>query len=221
MRYNQNEIYLDIIEELDTIVDKHGMTVSSEVSGFIVANSKLSGVPDLALSFLDPGLIDDCSFHPCVRYNRFERDKVVSFVPPDGIFELMRYRVNSRGPIAAPCSCQPIITFDGNKGTVLVTAECRQNSSLLFPDNKKPANFVIDVVITIPFSRNVKTANLNVTAGIILFDESSKIAKWNIGKLAGETFPQLTGNIILNNIAVGDEVPSIEMDWKVSYTAVF
>ena len=42
--------------------------------------------------FRDPTLIDDCSFHPCVRYNKFERERVVSFVPPDGPFELMRYR---------------------------------------------------------------------------------------------------------------------------------
>ena len=47
---------------------------------------------DLALHFSDPSVIDDCSFHPCVRYNRFERDNVVSFVPPDGEFELMKYR---------------------------------------------------------------------------------------------------------------------------------
>ena len=92
VKYAQNEIYLDIIEEIDAIVDKNGLIISSEVSGAIAANSRLSGVPDLALSFANPGLIDDCSFHPCVRYTRFERDKIVSFVPPDGPFELMRYR---------------------------------------------------------------------------------------------------------------------------------
>jgi AP-3 complex subunit mu len=84
VKYAQNEIYLDIIEEIDAIIDRHGMIISSEVSGSIAANSRLSGVPDLALTFSNPDLIDDCSFHPCVRYNRFDRDKVVSFVPPDG-----------------------------------------------------------------------------------------------------------------------------------------
>jgi len=39
--------------------------ISAEVSGFIFANSRLSGVPDLALAFVDPHVIDDCSFHPC------------------------------------------------------------------------------------------------------------------------------------------------------------
>jgi hypothetical protein len=63
--------------------------VSAEVSGFIFANSRLSGIPDLSLMFADPDVIDDCSFHPCVRYNRYERDRTISFVPPDGQFEVM------------------------------------------------------------------------------------------------------------------------------------
>lgn len=90
VKYAQNEVYLDIIEEIDAILDKNGQIITSEVTGIISANSRLSGVPDLLLTFVDPGLIDDCSFHPCVRYNRFERDRIVSFVPPDGAFELMR-----------------------------------------------------------------------------------------------------------------------------------
>jgi AP-3 complex subunit mu len=47
VKYSQNEIYLDIIEEIDTIIDKNGIIITSDVFGYIVANSKLSGVPDL------------------------------------------------------------------------------------------------------------------------------------------------------------------------------
>ena len=34
----------------------------------------------------------DATFHPCVNLGRFQAERVVSFVPPDGEFELMRYR---------------------------------------------------------------------------------------------------------------------------------
>lgn len=141
VKYSQNEIYVDIIEELDSIVDKNGMVISSEVSGVIVANSKLSGVPDLALTFLDPSLIDDCSFHPCVRYNRFERDRVVSFVPPDGNFELMRYRVHSDGGVVGPCYCQPSVSFEyaTDRGSISVIIGVRNQNSLIFPQGKKPS----------------------------------------------------------------------------------
>lgn len=33
---------------------------------------KLSGMPDLSLSFMNPRLFDDVSFHPCVRFKRWE-----------------------------------------------------------------------------------------------------------------------------------------------------
>jgi AP-3 complex subunit mu len=56
----------------------------------IIGNDK--GMPDLSLTFTNPHILDDVSFHPCVRYNRFEQHKVVSFVPPDGSFKLMNYR---------------------------------------------------------------------------------------------------------------------------------
>ena len=32
------------------------------------------------------------TFHQCVNLGRFNTEKVVSFVPPDGEFELMKYR---------------------------------------------------------------------------------------------------------------------------------
>ena len=35
-------------------------------------------------------------FHQCVRLSRFENDRTISFVPPDGEFELMSYRLNTQ-----------------------------------------------------------------------------------------------------------------------------
>jgi AP-3 complex subunit mu len=96
VHYSNNEIYVDILEEVDAIVDLRGNIVSADVQGRLICQSNLSGVPDLLLTFNDPHLIDDCSFHPCVRYARFENEGVVSFVPPDGNFELMRYRIDAQ-----------------------------------------------------------------------------------------------------------------------------
>ena len=55
--YTQNEIYMDIIEEVDAIVDAGGRLVSVDVSGSIQCQSHLSGIPDLLLTFKDPSLI--------------------------------------------------------------------------------------------------------------------------------------------------------------------
>jgi len=34
--------------------------------------------------------LDDCQFHQCVRLGKFDSDRSISFIPPDGEFELMR-----------------------------------------------------------------------------------------------------------------------------------
>ena len=35
--------------------------------------------------------LDDCQFHQCVRLGKFDTDRSISFIPPDGEFELMRF----------------------------------------------------------------------------------------------------------------------------------
>ena len=75
----------------------------------------LSGMPDVRLGLNDKVLfetlgrevskgksveMEDVKFHQCVRLSRFESDRTISFIPPDGEFELMSYRLNTevRGP---------------------------------------------------------------------------------------------------------------------------
>ncbi|RHY27060.1 hypothetical protein DYB32_007078 [Aphanomyces invadans] len=81
VKYTQNEIYFDVVEEIDAIVDSHGQMLSCEVSGTINGHSRLSGVPDLTMVFVDPSVIDDCSFHPSpcrVRASRSAASDVVA-----------------------------------------------------------------------------------------------------------------------------------------------
>lgn len=47
--------------------------------------------------------IDDCTFHQCVRLSKFDSERSISFIPPDGEFELMRYSVG--GLVLAACCC--------------------------------------------------------------------------------------------------------------------
>ena len=48
--------------------------------------------------------LEDVKFHQCVRLSRFESDRTISFIPPDGEFDLMTYRLSSnvRGYVSHP-----------------------------------------------------------------------------------------------------------------------
>ena len=39
--------------------------------------------------------MQDVKFHQCVRLNKFEQERNISFIPPDGEFDLMSYRVDT------------------------------------------------------------------------------------------------------------------------------
>jgi len=73
--------------------------------------------------------MEDVKFHQCVRLARFENDRTISFIPPDGEFELMSYRLST--PV------KPLIwveaAIDSHKGRVeymvKVKAQFKRRSS--------------------------------------------------------------------------------------------
>uniref|UniRef100_A0A8U7NI51 Adaptor related protein complex 3 subunit mu 2 n=1 Tax=Corvus moneduloides TaxID=1196302 RepID=A0A8U7NI51_CORMO len=111
VKYTNNEAYFDVIEEIDAIIDKSGSTITAEIQGVIDACVKLTGMPDLTLSFMNPRLLDDVSFHPCVRFKRWESERILSFIPPDGNFRLLSYHVSAQNLVAIPVYVKHNISF--------------------------------------------------------------------------------------------------------------
>ena len=52
--------------------------------------------------------LDDCQFHQCVRLGKFDSDRSISFIPPDGEFELMRYVRRQRRRNLRPLTCSAV-----------------------------------------------------------------------------------------------------------------
>lgn len=67
IKYAQNEIYFDINEEIKAVIDKNGIVIAGDIWGRIDCRSKLSGMPDVSLSLSNANVVEDPSFHPCVR----------------------------------------------------------------------------------------------------------------------------------------------------------
>ena len=60
--------------------------MNSEVNGEIKADCHISGVPDINLFLNIPEPLSDYSLHECLfeRHESFEKEKLLSFVPPSG-----------------------------------------------------------------------------------------------------------------------------------------
>ena len=110
IRHRKNEVFLDVIERLSLLVSNGGAVLSSEIIGAVKMKSFLSGMPELKLGLNDKLMfeatgrpmtrgkaveLEDIKFHQCVRLARFENDRTISFIPPDGEFDLMTYRLST------------------------------------------------------------------------------------------------------------------------------
>ena len=58
--------------------------------------------------------LEDVKFHQCVRLSRFENDRTISFIPPDGEFELMSYRLNTHVGVSVLLSFITVPFFSSN-----------------------------------------------------------------------------------------------------------
>ena len=50
----QNEVFFDIYEDIDCVIDTNGAVVRNDIRGTVQCKCNLSGVPDLALFFTEP-----------------------------------------------------------------------------------------------------------------------------------------------------------------------
>ncbi|CAH2046845.1 unnamed protein product [Thlaspi arvense] len=62
-KYSSNEVYVDLVEEMDAIVNRDGELVKCEIYGEVQMSSQLTGFPDLTLSFANPSVLEDVRFH--------------------------------------------------------------------------------------------------------------------------------------------------------------
>jgi len=171
VKYATNEIYIDIIDKIDAIIESNGAITTARIAGAVQVDCQLGGVPDLVLRFQNPGIMEDVSFHPCVLINRWDREQVLAFVPPDGKFRLMDFR--SKGNILLPIYVQPHIQFSEGTGSM----------SIMVGTKGVTDKIVEDIIVNIPFPNNCSGIMLTSKVGVVDCDETTKVVTWKIKAL--------------------------------------
>jgi len=206
VRYAHNEIYFDIVESVDHVVDQNGQVVHQLIRGEIQCDCKLSGTPDILVELSDPSIMEDVSFHPCIRYNRFVRQRHLSFVPPDGPFTLCSYH-NSR-PFDSPVYVKPQIAID-EKGE-RVRVEMMVGSRF---QGQKPLQ---SIELKTAFPQGLSSSTIETNVGSANFDEITKILTWKVGNLAKDTTPTLTGHLRpTDKMANVHSMPIVQVGFKI------
>ena len=138
--HKKNEIFIDVLESVNLLLSQNGTVLRNDVTGQVQMKTMLSGMPECKLGLNDKLQIDrdvggggkggaaaagakkkagveldDVQFHRCVQLGKFDTDRTITFVPPDGEFELMRYRITEN--VNLPFRIIPVIEEQVRRST--------------------------------------------------------------------------------------------------------
>ncbi len=171
--HHTNEFYIDVTDTIHCILSADGKLVSGTITGALSGKSKLSGNPELLLTFKDPNLVKPMiSFHPCVRIPRWKRDTRLSFVPPDGQFTLAEYTIMDRSKIVLPFHLKAHVD-DTGKFSVTISPRL----------NVLNQSSIENLTAIVRVGKSVTSATLFTQQGSVKFDSESHTVSWSIGTM--------------------------------------
>jgi len=194
IKHRKNEIFLDVVERLNLLVAANGTLLRSEILGSLKMRSYLSGMPELKLGLNDKLLfeatgrrtggrgmskgnaveMEDIKFHQCVRLARFENDRTISFIPPDGEFELMSYRLNTQ--------VKPLLWIEA---VVEPHSHSRIEYMIKAKSQFKQRSTANNVEIVIPVPPDADTPSFKTSIGTVKYAPERDAIVWTIKQFHG------------------------------------
>ena len=114
-------------------------------------------------------------FHQCVKLPKFDKERSITFIPPDGNFELMTYRITEN--INLPFKIMPVISEIGKN-----KLEIRLKIKSIYEKNL----FGTNLVFKIPTPKSTSNVVVNAGVGRAKFEPENGAVVWRIKKYSGE-----------------------------------
>eukprot|EP01107_Rhizomastix_libera_P006598 TRINITY_DN20743_c0_g1_i1.p1 TRINITY_DN20743_c0_g1~~TRINITY_DN20743_c0_g1_i1.p1 ORF type:complete len:438 (+),score=128.21 TRINITY_DN20743_c0_g1_i1:29-1315(+) len=231
IKYKNNEVFLDVIEKVNLLVAATGNVLHSEIIGSVQMKCLLSGMPELRLALndrvqfqtsenqyaqtMDPEKkieIEDVNFHQCVRLNRFDQKHMISFIPPDGEFELMSYRLTTQ--------VRPLFWIEA----IVDRHEHSRVEYLIKAKSQfKSGSVANNVEITIPVPCDAHSPKYKSSTGSCIYVPEKDAIVWSIKQFPGSTEFLLRAHLSLPSITdeelVGLRKP-ISVQFEIPYFTV-
>lgn len=199
LKYKKNEVFLDVVEKVNLVVSSSGAPVRSEVCGALKMRAYLSGMPECRLGLNDRVLfeaqgrggggerggagttserravdLEDVKFHQCVRLARFDADRTISFVPPDGAFDLMTYRLSQH--------VRPLIAVEMRVNRV---SRSRTEYLVKARSQFKERSTAQGVEIALPLPRDATSPVVRASSGTATHVPEKDALVWKVKSFAG------------------------------------
>lgn len=208
IKYRKHEVFLDVLESVSLLMSPNGQPLNAHVSGSIRMKCHLSGMPDCKFgindkvssttqdvaktaaknskkkqTLSDPVAIDDLTFHQCVRLGSFDTSKTISFIPPDGDFELMKYRTTQ--DVILPFRVTPHVHELGNK--ISITLDIKADFDQKLEGSK--------VEVTLPTPNTAAGVLVRAEKGKAKYKPGSNAVIWKLQNLQGQKGAQMQVDI--------------------------
>lgn len=224
IKYRTNEIFVDVIEKVSMLSSASGKILDASVNGAINMKAYLSGMPECKIGFNDkisgqagqygggPAVsragasieVDDMVFHQCVKLTSFANDRAIAFTPPDGEFELMRYRKTEN--VSLPFKIDPLVK-DISKNKIEIRVSVTSNY-----DMKLSAT---PLIIKIPMPENASDTTIEQSQGKGIFVGEQNAVVWKIQGFAGKSTADIA--IYVSCLAsTNNESPSLKIKDPIS-----
>lgn len=208
IRYRKNEVFLDVVESLNLFISSNGNVLRSEILGAIKMKCYLSGMPELRLGLNDKVMfettgrttrgkaieMEDVKFHQCVRLSRFENDRTISFIPPDGEFELMSYRLNTQVKPLIWVDCV-VESHSGSRIEYMLKAKAQFK-------RRRTAN---NVEIIVPVPDDADSPRFRTNIGSVHYAPEQSAIVWKIKQFGGQKEFLMRAELGLPSVRGDDE----------------
>merc|ERR1712232_1055820 len=227
IKHKKNEVFLDVVEKLNLLVSANGSVLRSEIIGALKMKSFLSGMPELKLGLNDKLLfeatgrpsakgkaveMEDIKFHQCVRLARFENDRTISFIPPDGEFELMSYRLNTQ--------VKPLIWIEA---VVEPHSHSRIEYMIKAKSQFKQRSTANNVEIVVPVPPDADSPSFKTSIGTVKYAPERDAVVWSIRQFHGGKEYLMRAHFGLPSVSNEEEKkdkPPITVKFEIPYFTV-
>ena len=219
IKYNINEAWLDVIEKVDELISSNGNVLSSQINGNVIMKNFLSGMPTVTVGLNDKIVLqnlgkdttnsiemDDLKFHQCVNKKKFENERIIEFIPPDGEFELMSYRLDIQ--------IKPLISVKVNINTI---SETRIEYVAKAKTNFKNRSVANNVSIYIPVPLDIQNATFKTTSGSVVYLSDREDLLWFIKRFEGQTELDMNCSFQVPTVRIDDTTKHLKRPIQVSF----
>lgn len=123
--------------------------------------------------------LEHVKFHQCVKLAKFEQDRTISFIPPDGDFELLSYRVTAS---ESSSDLKPLFWIDCK---IIKFTQSTLEYHVTAKSQYKRRTAANCVTICVPVPKDADTPRLKASIGSAIYAPEIDSITWNVGFFPG------------------------------------